>query len=87
MRASSRTSASTARRAALGVLLPQLEVDLVEHVFAVIEQRQARRPEGRRLARQFAADGAAGAGDQHAPPLHQPRHAFAVERHLRAVGG
>ncbi len=69
----------------LGVLLAQFEVDLVEHVFAVIEQRQAGRAEGRDLPRQFAADGAAGAGDQHAPALHQPRHALAVERHLRAV--
>ena len=63
----------------------QLQVDLVEDVLAVIEQEQRARPEGRDLPRQLAADGAAGAGDEHAAALHQARHALAVERHLRAV--
>ena len=40
-------------------------------------------PERGDLAGQFAADGAAGAGDDDAPALDQPRHALAVERHLR----
>ena len=61
----------------------QLEVDQPERVFAVVEQDQPRRPERRDLARQLAADRAAGAGDDHPPALDQPRHAFAVERHLR----
>ena len=64
---------------------PQLQVDLVEHVFAVIEQRQAGRAECGHLPRQLAPDGTAGAGDQHAPPLDQPGHPFAVQRDLRAV--
>ena len=37
------------------------------------------------LAGELAADRAAGAGDDHAPALDQPRHALAVERHLRPV--
>ena len=35
----------------------------------------SRRTKRRHLARQFAADGAAGAGHQHPPAPHQPRHA------------
>ena len=41
------------------------------------------RPERGDLAGELAADGAAGAGDDDAAALDQPRHAVAVERHLR----
>ena len=42
-------------------------------------------PKRRHLPRQLAADRAAGAGHHDPPPLDQPRHALAVERHLRPV--
>jgi hypothetical protein len=51
----------------------------------VVEQVSAPGPSAGHLPRQLAADGAAGAGDEHAAALHQPRHALAVERDLRAV--
>ena len=85
MRASSRMSASTARRGTDGVALAQFQVDLPQRELAVVEQHQHLGAEGGHLPRQFAADRAARAGHQHAAALHQPRHALAVERHLRAV--
>ncbi len=83
MRASSRMSAISALAVHLRVGLGQLDVDLPQRVFAVVEQDQRLRPERRDLARELAADGAAGAGDDDAAALDQPRHALAVERHLR----
>ncbi len=68
-----------------GWRLGQFQVDLPQRVFAVVEQDQLLGPERGDLARQLAADGAAGAGHDDAPALDQPRHAVAVERHLRAV--
>ena len=63
----------------------QLEVDQPQRVFAVVEQDQPLRPKSGDLAGQFAADRAAGAGDDDPPSLDQPRHPLAVERHLRPV--
>ena len=67
------------------VALGQFQVDQPQRVFAIVEQDQPLRAQRGDLARQFAADRAAGAGHDDAPALDQPRHALAVERHLRAV--
>ena len=83
-RASSRMSASSDSRGTCGWRLGQFQVDQPQRVFAVVEQDQPLGTEGGDLARQFAADRAAGAGDDDPPALDQPRHALAVERHLRA---
>ena len=69
----------------LRVGLGELGVDLPQRVFAVVEQDQRLRPEGGDLAGELRADGAAGAGDDNAAALDQPRHALTVERHLGAV--
>ena len=65
--------------------LGQLEVDQPQRILAVVEQDQPLGPKSGDLAGQLAADRAAGAGDDDPPSLDQPRHAFAVERHLRTV--
>ena len=85
MRASSRMSAIRVRRLDLRVGLGEFQVDLPQRVFAVVQQDQRAGAEGGDLAGEFAADGAAGAGDDDAPALDQARHAVAVERDLRAV--
>ena len=69
----------------LRVGLSQLQVDLPQRVFAVVQQDQGAGAEGGDLAGEFAADGAAGAGDDDAAALDQPGHAVTVEWHLRAV--
>ena len=63
----------------------QLQVDLPQRVFAVVQQYERARPEGGNLAGKLAADRPPGAGDDGAAALDQPRHAVSVERHLRPV--
>ncbi len=65
--------------------LAQFDVDRVERELAVVEQHQRGRRQRRDLARQLGADRAAGAGDQNAAAVDQPRHAGAVEHRLRAA--
>ena len=55
----------------VGVGLLQFVVDLVERVFAAVEQQQGVRLQGCNLAHQLAADRAARPGDEHGAPLHQ----------------
>ncbi len=62
-----------------------LQIDGIEVVFAVIQQPQVGRPGVRHLAHQLRADGAAGAGDQHALAGDHRRHGDAVEAFLRAA--
>ena len=68
-----------------GMALAELEIDLPQRELAAVEQHDALRPEGCDLAGELRADRAAGAGDEHAPPLDEAGHAVAVERHLRPV--
>ena len=67
------------------VAFRELQIDQPQCVFAIVDQDQPLRPEGGHLTRQLAADRAAGAGDDDPPPLDQPSHALAVERHLGPV--
>ena len=86
MRASSRMSASSAlaRRRAGGARPSSRSI--CQRAYSPLSSRiESCRAEGRDLAGEFAADRAAGAGDDDAAALDQARHAFPVERHLRAV--
>ena len=65
--------------------LAELEVDLPEREFAVVDQDQQFGIQRGDLARELGTDAAAGAGHQHAPAAHQPGHAIAIQRHLRPV--
>ena len=69
------------RRVGLG----DLEVDLPEGVFAVVQQDELRGGEGRDLAAEFGADGAAGAGNEDAAAGDELGDGVAVERDLGAV--
>src|SRR5690606_24873420 len=55
------------------ILLLDLAANLVEIEFADVEQAETRRLRRRDSARDLAADGAAGSGDQHALAGDQPR--------------
>ncbi len=63
--------------------LAQLQIDAVEIELAAIEEDQLGRSKGRDLAGELAADGSAGAGDQHPPAADQAVDGEAVEGVLR----
>src|SRR3546814_17060887 len=63
--------------------LRELEVDAVKVEFGIVANGQMSRAERRNLPRQLRADGAAGAGHQHAAPLDQALHGRAIEGRLR----
>src|SRR3546814_18066293 len=63
--------------------LRELEVDAVKVEFGIVANGQMSRAERRNLPRQLRADGAAGAGHQHAATLDQALHGRAIERRLR----
>ena len=69
----------------LRVGLGELEVDLPQRVLTVVEQNQGAGAEGGDLPGELTADRAAGAGNDDASALDQPRHSVAIERHLRTV--
>src|SRR3546814_2895748 len=65
--------------------LRELEVDAVKVEFGIVANGQMSRAERRNLPRQLRADGAAGAGHQHAATLDQALHGRAIERDRKST--
>ena len=68
----------------VGMVRGDLKINAVELEFTVIEQGDPGGPQSADLARQFAADGPTGTGNQYRLVLDQGLHGGAVENRLRA---